>query len=260
MSEGAGSLICPRCGYTNREGEKRCRACYYDFGRNDQLQEDALYSLPWVYDRYGDWGGRLMITNDRFIHWGYKSYQADAVLQVEPASYSFLIDWKKILQRDKFFADRLEGLKNGTYKGRLFSAADAEVGKPLKELQPELRSLSPNDDVRGSSAAIAKHVHVIYQSDVKAMILYDVLSPKGFWGNRTGELIGLELHKGEGHLSLIGQYVIPLLGTQELADMLRRTPLADAELKFDKPKKMMRASLIASHNLETQRRPGCPHG
>ncbi|WP_292000398.1 hypothetical protein [Caldivirga sp.] len=237
MSKNIETTVCPRCGYANREGKGKCQVCYYEFGRNDQLEEQALYSLPLVLDLNGEWAGRLIITNDRFIHWGFKSYQATSSITSIPLSQLFLADVIKVFKRNKFFADRIIGLKNGTYKGKLFSVSDAELNKPLRELMPELRSLSLNEEVRGGSPALAKHVNVVYYSDVKVVKLYDVPTPKGWWGSRTGELIGLELHKGEGHFSLINGYIIPFnLSTEEVASMLRRTPLAYCEFKFDKNK------------------------
>ncbi|BDR91223.1 hypothetical protein [Vulcanisaeta souniana] len=138
-----GGMTCPRCGYVNREGEKKCKVSHYDFGRNDQLERQVLYSLPWVLNRsqkcklslnYIGTGGRLIITNDRLIFWGLRSYSAFGQTDFGLINISFLND----LGRIKLFADRSAGLRNGTYNGRLFSVEDAEVGKSLREVAAEL--------------------------------------------------------------------------------------------------------------------------
>ncbi len=155
-------------------------------------------------------GGRLIITNDRLIFWGSKLYSSFGQTDFGIINTSFLNDLRGI----KPFADRSVGLRNGTYSGRLFSVEDAEVDKPLREAAPEL----------GTGAKCAE---VIYHSNVSVVYLFDVYTPKGFWKSRTDVLIGLDLSKGEGRFfKTWANYRIPFLSTQELADMLKRTPLS----------------------------------
>ena len=229
MSIGGG-ITCPRCGYVNREGERKCSVCHYDFGRDDQLVEETLYSLPWVLDLSQKckfsmnfiWtGGRLVITNDRLIFWGLKTYSALGLLTNNSLP---LLEFLNDSRRIRLFADRSAGLRNGTYSGRLFAPEDAEVNKSLREVAPGL-------------GADAKCVDAVYYSDVGVVELYDVAIPKGFWRSRTGVLIGFDLRKDEGHFSsVLANYRIPFLSTQELADMLKRTPLSIKDFKFNKTK------------------------
>ena len=92
----------------------------------------------------------------------------------------------------------------------------------MREVTPEL-------------GAGAKCAEVIYHSDVSVVYLFDVYTPKGFWKSRTGVLIGLDLSKGEGRFfKTWANYRIPFLSTQELADMLKRTPLSIKDFRFTK--------------------------
>lgn len=104
--------------------------------------------------------------NKKYVKWG--SYSGTHVMK-------FLSNIKYV----KPFADRLEGLKNGTYNGKLFSAKDAELGKSLKDIEPELSSPSQN----------AKHVDVTYYSDVSEVHLFDILAPS-HKGLQRGALSG----------------------------------------------------------------------
>ncbi|MGC8596907.1 MAG: hypothetical protein ACP5NY_03200 [Thermocladium sp.] len=195
-------------------------------------EETAIYHLPWVlnYEQGGGMGGELIITNDRLIFWGTKKY-----VEIGTFSGTHVMKFLRDINNVKPFADRLEGLKNGTYNGKLFSAKDAELGKSLKDIEPELSSFSQN----------AKHVNVTYYSDVSEIRLFDVLTPT-HRGLQRGALSGVVLNKSKSGLfskTLLAYYDFPFLNPQELAEMLKRTPLANREFIFEEARTYLNTSL-----------------